>query len=61
MKMKKFYAVRYESEGMWKMELDAEKIVNICHEGAGCEMCDDKLTIEFTNGTTIKVDEIVCL
>lgn len=59
MKQKKFYAIRREYSGVWKIELNANEIVKISHYGAGDEMCNDSLTIELSTGACIEVDEIV--
>ena len=60
MKQKKFYAIRHECSGVWKMELNANEIDKICHYGAGDEMCNDCLTIKLSSGSYIEVDEIIC-
>ena len=58
-KERKMYAVRKDGGRVWQTELKIVEIEEICHEGAGMEMCDDKITIRFLNGVDLVVDKII--
>jgi hypothetical protein len=58
-KERKMYAVKEDGGRIWQTELNLAEIAEICHEGAGTEMCDDKITICFLNGLELVVDKIV--